>query len=70
MPVCEREKGGSGFDRLLSQGKNGRVALAGAGQGEENDEDDEEEDGENEDAAFRAGGSAAEDGFADGMGGE
>ena len=46
------------------------VVLVSARQGEENDEDDEKQDGENEDAAFWAGGSAAEKGFADGMSGE
>lgn len=37
-----RGVGESGFEL---QGKNGRVALAGARQGEENDEDHEEQDG-------------------------
>lgn len=46
------------------------VTFAGAGKGEENDEDDEDHDGEEEDAALRAGRSSAEDGFADGVGGE
>ena len=62
--------GGSGFDGLLLQRISWGVALVSAGQGKENDEDDEEQDSENEDAAFRAGGSTAEEGFADGMSGE
>ena len=71
MAACvARDVGQSGFDGVWLQGKHERVALGGAGQGEENDEDDEEQDGENEDAAFRTGGSAAEDRFADGVGGE
>ena len=42
---------------LPLKGKDGRVALAAARQGEENDE---QQDGENEDALFRAGGTAGE----------
>lgn len=47
-----------------------RVATAGAGEGEENDEADEGEDGDDEEAAFGAGGSAAEEGLAYGVCGE
>jgi hypothetical protein len=45
-------------------------AVLSAGQGEENDEADEGQDGDHEDAAFGAGGSAAEDGLAHGVRGE
>ena len=47
-----------------------RFGGFGAGQREENDEADEGQDGEDEETAFGAGGSAAEDGFADGVSGE
>src|SRR5580658_1182227 len=41
-----------------------------AAQREQNDQRDQAQDGEDEDAAFWSGGSAAEDGLADGVGGE
>ena len=44
--------------------------MMSAGQGEENDYADEGHDGDDKDAAFRAGGSATENGLAYGVGGE
>src|SRR5450755_4044576 len=47
-----------------------RVAILSARKGENNDEAAESQHGDDEDAAFRAGGSAAQDGLAYGMRGE
>src|SRR5208337_357751 len=56
--------------RLLRHLNDGGINLAIARQGKENDEANERLDGDDEDAAFGAGGSAAEDRLAHGVGGE
>src|ERR1022692_1962719 len=47
-----------------------RVAIASAGKGRDNDQGHDGQDGDDEDAAFRTGGSATEEGLAYGVGGE
>src|SRR4051794_15137739 len=51
-------------------GHQGGVAVGTAGLGEVDDDGEGGDDEEGEDASFGSGGSAAEDGLADGVGGE